>query len=676
MNMKRKSFLSIIGIVATIAIVTVVACSRKFDTPPGYIAPNITPNTTIKALKAMHTIGGYEQIATDIIISGVVVGDDKSGNLYKSLCIQDSSGGITLKLDGSNLYAQYPVGRQVFIKCKGLWLSDYGKLIQLSSIDKSVPNNPASTGIPSSLFDTYIVKGSLGNTVTPKLVSISQFNDTLQSMLIQIKDSVQFVASDTALTYADTSAAKNSVSRTITDCPGNKAVVYTSGYANFAGVKTPKGKGLITSIYYIYKTTPELILRDTSDAKFTSPRCTASIMSLASLKALYSGTDVSLGSIAVKGVVISNAANVSAGNIIIQDGNSGIDLFFGTSANTSNFNVGDSILVDVTGGTLTNYKGMIELSLSASALPAAAIATGKTITPQVVTIAQATSNISTLENTVIQINNAVASSSSGTTYSGNKTLADATGSTTLYTSSTASFASTTLPTSCQNWVGYANRYTTVQFQIRSTADVTASSGCIVATGFTANYPFTSVTTTSGTTDPTTVPVASGVTFGSFSAVGVGTASSAASRFSFTGWPLGATSGSNTFTGALSTTQYYEVTITPASGYKLDLSSILFTLQRSATGVRQWAVRSSIDNFAANLPASINPANALLQANTDNTFQVVDRATSTAQTGCTVTLGSSFTNLTTAVKFRFYAFNAEGTGGTFSLNAVSFNGTTH
>jgi hypothetical protein len=676
MDIKRKSFLSIAGLVITVVIITIVACSRKFDMPPGYVAPNITPNTTIKALKAMHTIGGYEQIVTDVIISGIVVGDDKSGNLYKSLCIQDSSGGITVKLDGSNLYAQYPVGRQVFIKCKGLWLSDYGKLIQLSSIDKSVPNNPASTGIPSTLFDTYIVKGSLGNTITPKLVSISQFNDTLQSMLIQIKDSVQFVATDTALTYADTSAAKNSVNRTITDCPGNKVIVYTSGYANFAGVKTPKGKGLITSIYYIYKTTPELILRDTGDAKFTAPRCAASVMSLSSLKTLYSGSDVTLGSIAVKGVVISNAANVAAGNIIIQDGNSGIDLYFGTSANTAKFNVGDSIVVDATGGVLTSYKGMMELSLSASALPAAAIATGKTIMPQIVTIAQATNNIATLENTLIQINNAIASSTSGTTYSGNKTLADATGSTTLYTSSSASFATGTMPITCQNWVGYANRFTTVQFQIRSIADVAASTGCIVATGFTVNYPFTGVTTTSGTTDPTAVPAAQGAIFTSFNAVGVSANASASGRFSFTGWPLGAVNGSNTFTGSLSATQYYEVSIAPASGYKLDLSSIIFTVQRSATGVRQWAVRSSLDNFAANLPASINPSNSTLQANNDNTFQIVDRATTTAQTGCTVTLGSSFINISSAVTFRFYAFNAEGTGGTFSLNTVSFSGATH
>ena len=362
--------------------------------------------------------------------------------------------------------------------------------------------------------------------------------------------------------------------------------------------------------------------------------------------------------------------------MIVQDGNSGIDLFFGSTTSTAKFNPGDSVLVDLTGGTLTNYKGMLEINLPATALPAKAISTGRSITPQITTIAQLLNNISSLENTLIQINNATASSTSGTTYSGNKTLSDATGSTTLYTSPTASFSGSTLPISCENWVGYANIYTTVQFQIRNTNDAFASTGCSVNKNFTAVYAFSGVTTTSGTTDPTKLPSAEGVNFGSFIAVGLGSNSSASGRFSFASWPLGATNGSNSFTGTLSATQYYEITITPAAGYQLDLKSLSFIFQRSATGVRQWAVRSSIDNFANNLTASISPANSAILANTNNTFQIVDRASITAETGCNIVFGSNHTNLTNPVKIRFYGFNAESTSGTFSLNAVSITGSTH
>src|SRR6187399_3422668 len=81
--------------------------------------------------------------------------------------------------------------------------------------------------------------------------------------------------------------------------------------------------------------------------------------------------------------------------------------------------------------------------------------------------------------------------------------------------------------------------------------------------FSATYPFTSVTTLSGLTDPTTVPTATGATFGSFTAVGqTATNPNAGGRFSFTGQPTGATTGSDIFTGSINTAQYYQVTITP------------------------------------------------------------------------------------------------------------------
>lgn len=192
-----------------------------------------------------------------------------------------------------------------------------------------------------------------------------------------------------------------------------------------------------------------------------------------------------------------------------------------------------------------------------------------------------------------------------------------------------------------------------------------------AQSFSVTYDFANVTTGSGTTDPTPVPTATGVTFGSFSAVGASANPNAAARFSFTGWPTGATDGSNTFTGSLDPARYYSVTLTPAANYTLTPTAITFTLQRSGTGIRQYAVRSSIDGYTTNLPAGISPANANLSVVSGNVFQVTDAST-TAQDGSTVTL-TGFTNLSNAVTFRFYGFNAEAAGGTFSLDNVKFSG---
>lgn len=194
----------------------------------------------------------------------------------------------------------------------------------------------------------------------------------------------------------------------------------------------------------------------------------------------------------------------------------------------------------------------------------------------------------------------------------------------------------------------------------------------IGQSFAATYPFTNVTTSSGLTDPTPVPTATGATFSSFTAVGQTTSNpNATVRFSFTGQPLGATNGSDVFTGSISTTQYYEVTVTPSAGYSLDLNTITFTSQRSGTGIRQYAVRSSLD-FTTNLPASISPVNANLSVVPTNVFQVLDASTG-ANDGSTITLSSAYDALTSAVTFRFYGWNAEASGGTFSIDNVVING---
>ncbi len=195
-----------------------------------------------------------------------------------------------------------------------------------------------------------------------------------------------------------------------------------------------------------------------------------------------------------------------------------------------------------------------------------------------------------------------------------------------------------------------------------------------AQNFSVTYNFSGVNTSSGRTDPTTPPTATGVSFGSFTAVGSMSANpNAGGRFSFTNQSLGATTGSDVFTGSLDPDKYYSVTITPQTYYTIDLSAIVFTLQRSGTGIRQYAVRSSIDGFASNLPASIDPANSNLSVVAGNIFQVSDGTTS-ANEGSKITLDAgSFTNLAAPVTFRFYGFNAEASGGTFSIDNVNFSG---
>ncbi len=471
----KKLFVLLLIVTAIISTNFIISCNKKFDEPPAYEAPNITADLTIRDLKAIHAIGKLEQITVDKIISGIVIADDRSGEFYKTIVIQDSTGGISVKLDGYDLYTDYPVGRMIFIKVKGLYLGDYNKLIQLGGGIVNTGNSPDLAPLASTLFDQYIIKGTLNNSVTPRVVKVADLNESLQNTLIQL-DNFEFAAADTSKTFADSSLNSSAINFTIKSCDKESIILRNSSYADFAGYRVPNGNGSITAIYTVFGSTKQLNIRDTSDVKFYNARCggggTGSLISITDIRNFYQGSDLTLGSYLIKGIVISDATskNVSSGSIILQDGNRGIQLYFGSSAATSNFHTGDSIVVDVTGGTLKSFNGSLEIILSSSSLPASAAGTGKIITPQELTVQQLNASLPDIEYTLIKIKEA--SAGGGGTYSGNKTLTDATGSITLYTSSSAAFAAEALPTDTKIWTGYCNMYnSTKEFLIRNTSDV-------------------------------------------------------------------------------------------------------------------------------------------------------------------------------------------------------------
>jgi hypothetical protein len=268
----NKIFKLMTAVIMVLTAVTFSACKKTFDNPPGPADPAIVANTSIKDLKAMHTSpGAYNVITTDIIISGVVVADDRSGNLYKQLFIEDSTGGLQILLDATNLYGTYPVGRRIFIRCNGLCISDYNGTMQLG-VKATVAGVPSQEGIPGGLIDRYVIGGSINNPVVPHVVTLAQLTTGMQDKylgsLIQLDG---FAFTSLTSTYADTSVYKNTVNLDIRNCSGQSVIVRTSGFANFAGQRVAQGRGSIMAIYTTFGTTKQLILREVNDVKFNDP---------------------------------------------------------------------------------------------------------------------------------------------------------------------------------------------------------------------------------------------------------------------------------------------------------------------------------------------------------------------------------------------------------------------
>jgi len=226
-----------------------------FDKPEPYVPRvDFQSNMTIQELKSLYQ-GTLLKLPDSIIIQGIVVANDESGNFYKTIEIQDNTGGIEVKIDRTNLYTTFKVGQRIFIKCKDLYLGAYGGLVQLGYIY----NNDIGR-IPDIMVEDHIFRDSLpGNPPAPLVLDISSLNPSYLSMLVQI-DSVSFTTP--GMPFADATATTN---RIVVDNVGNELVVRTSNYANFASTPVPEGTGSIRGILSIYNGTYQLYLRDLND---------------------------------------------------------------------------------------------------------------------------------------------------------------------------------------------------------------------------------------------------------------------------------------------------------------------------------------------------------------------------------------------------------------------------
>ena len=450
---------------------TIQGCKKRFDEPPVEEYPSITPNATISDIKALHTIGNTPTLITDsLVIEGIVVSSDEAGNFFKQLIIQDDSAGIELRIELSNLYAEYPVGRKVWVKCKDLFVGDYEGNHQLTI-------NDAGDRIPEGMLSKFLIGGPKDQIVTPKAVSILDIKNSTRyrNMLVEL-DNVQFATADSGQTYAD-AVTSSSLNRSIQDCNGNAIILRSSGYSTFASDLTPGGNGKAIGIHTNFGTDAQLYIRDTEDlGALNSTRCTVSVggnlISISTLRAAFGGSVPTNSKINAYVISDRTTGNIVSQNMVVMDASAGITMRF-TSAHT--FNEGDQIEIPLDGATLSEFNGLMQLEDIPSG-SVTVVSTGNAVPPTIVTVSDLLANAETYESSLIKVVNAGLSGSS--TYSGTLDLTDGTGTIDLFSRFTSTFAANPVPCGTLEVVGIMGQFTTYQVQLRDPAvDVTGGSPC-------------------------------------------------------------------------------------------------------------------------------------------------------------------------------------------------------
>lgn len=473
-----------------------------YSTAP-IVCQDLTPTTTIAQLKAMYS-GSTKQITEDLVLVGYVGSSDETGNIYKTLFLQDApenpSHGFTVSVDAADLYTKYPVGAKVFIKLKGLYLGQYGGVTQLGDLGVD-ENGAVSFGrIPNVKIDRTIIKSCDPlKTIVPKEISINEFNNDLVGALVKVKDA-QFVSGVLCSTYASEGVTVN---RSIEDCSGSKVIMRNSGYATFYNETLPTGKGGVVAILSKYNSDYQLYIRSTDDVKelVGTPRCDGTTFSctppadnasIQDLKNLYKGTLLNITQdLNVKAVVTANdATNNLFKYVYVEDETGGLRLRLNKSSLylENKFKVGSEITIKAkdlyigaVGGEVqlgALYQGSIG-NIEESDIYKHVFYEGvnRTVTPTKISIS-ASPNLDSQVGKLVKLENVeFDNASAGQIFSGssatNRTLKDCSGNTIIIrTSNYASFASTPTPAGKGTLVGVLNVYNGVyQIWIRDLQDL-------------------------------------------------------------------------------------------------------------------------------------------------------------------------------------------------------------
>lgn len=267
---------------AALAMITVPSCVdfTYDDIEPRTDSTSLSANTTIAELKAqypgsLHKLNG----ADSIIIEGTIISNDKAGNFYKSLFIEDGTAAIELKLNKTTLYNDYKLGQKIVVYCNELYLGDYGGQIQLGSMyyNSGVPTISSLEG--DVIINKHVFKkGKAINEVapiemTPLLLKTSNIGRLVQFNNVQIKDTLSPITG-TTFTYADkvNQLTLNHALVSQTQTFFSEIVLRTSGYAQFAGETINTKQGTIVGILTYYNGIYQLIIRDLNDVKFDQER--------------------------------------------------------------------------------------------------------------------------------------------------------------------------------------------------------------------------------------------------------------------------------------------------------------------------------------------------------------------------------------------------------------------
>ncbi len=240
-NLFKTSFilLALMGVLFT-------SCKKDYEVPPIPVLP-VGELYSIDDLLAMPANTSF----TEASVCGIVTADEQSGNLYKTIFIQDRKSGKAIELlMNTSSAARIGDSVRVFLD-KNLMVNNYHNLPQIVGVD--------GKGFSP---DGHLIIYPFNDPIEPATVTIADIKTgNFTAGLVKLND-VEFVEQGSAFCNPGENTNRN-----LKDATG-EIIVRTSNYANFAYDLIPAGKGSLVAIASVYNSDWQLILRSKKEMEF------------------------------------------------------------------------------------------------------------------------------------------------------------------------------------------------------------------------------------------------------------------------------------------------------------------------------------------------------------------------------------------------------------------------
>jgi len=285
----------VMGCGAAAALLFLAACQGDWDEPSNNPYGNSSINDeniiTIDSLKTRYNDeffadqDTYKLIDTDIKIKGRVTGNDIGGNIYKQVIIQDETGAIVIAINQSGMSGFLPVGQEIVVALKDLYIGGYRKQPQIGYLYYNTNHKAVELGrMYKERFQQHYKYVGTPDSLAIKPLELTA--DEIKKLdknnncakLVTLKD-VSFEPVEGLGTFAPDTAQDKTVSivggcvnRKLVELKESELVVRTSTYARFAANKLPYDqvnkkplKCNITGIATRYNNVWQLLIRKESD---------------------------------------------------------------------------------------------------------------------------------------------------------------------------------------------------------------------------------------------------------------------------------------------------------------------------------------------------------------------------------------------------------------------------